>query len=137
MHNGSMSLEYRTVTPYMIFRNADKAVEYYKQAFDAVEKMSQKDDYGRIVHAELMIGDSLVMISEATERFPELRSIEDMSGSAVQIFFYREGVDAIVAKAVAAGGELRYPVDDKPYGRSGGVVDPFGLIWWVTSPPSN
>ena len=126
---------YHTATPYMMYRNAAGALDFVKFVFGAVERMCTKDDDGVIRHAEFTIGDSTFMLSQENKAFTELRSVEAFGGSPVQVFLYLEDVDAIAAKAVAAGATLRYPVEDKPYGRSCGFIDPFGLIWWVTSPP--
>jgi PhnB protein len=126
---------YHTATPYMMYRDAAGALEFVKKAFGAVERMCEKDDAGRIRHAEFTIGDSAFMLSQETPRFEGLRSIEAFGGSAVQIFLYMDDVDAVVERAVAAGGKIFHPIADQTYGRSGGVLDPFGLVWWITTPP--
>ena len=127
---------FHTATPYLVYRNGAGALDFIKTVFGAVERLCHKDDTGAIRHAEFTIGDSAFMLSQETPAYPELRSIEAMGGSPVQIFLYLDDVDAIAAKAVAAGAILRYPVEEKPYGRSCGFADPFGLTWWVTTPPA-
>ena len=129
-----MPQRYHTATPYLMYRDAAGALDFVKTVFGAVEVMCNKDESGNIRHAEFTIGDSTFMLSQETPMFKELRSVEAYGGSPVQIFLSLEDVDGIVAKAVAAGADLKYPVDEKPYGRSGGFVDPFGLTWWVTVP---
>ena len=136
MDNGSMPDGYHTATPYLMYRNAAGALAFVKSVFGAVERMCSKDDEGVIRHAEFTIGDSAFMLSQENKTFAELRSIEAFGGSPVQVFLYLNDVDAVAARAVAAGASLRYPLEDKPYGRSCGFVDPFGLTWWVSSPPA-
>ena len=126
---------YHTATPYLMYRDASGAFDFIKTVFGAVERMRNLDDTGAIRHAEFTIGDSAFMLAQETPAFAELRSIEAFGGSPVQIFLYLDDVDAIAAKAVAAGATLRYPLEEKPYGRSCGFIDPYGLTWWVTSPP--
>ena len=136
VHNEFMPDGYHTATPYLMYRDAAGALAFVKSVFGAVERMVHKDDDGVIRHAEFTIGDSAFMLAQENKDFPELRSIEAFGGSPVQVFLYLEDVDSIAAKAVAAGATLRYPVEEKPYGRSCGLEDPFGLIWWVSSPPA-
>jgi len=126
---------YHTATPYLMYRNASGALDFMKQVFGAVERMCSKDDDGVIRHAEFTIGDSAFMLAQENNTFPELRSIEAYGGSPVQVFLYLDDVDAVAARAQAAGATLRYPIEDKPYGRSCGLIDPWGLTWWVTTPP--
>ena len=135
MHNGSMPDGYHTATPYMMYRDAAGALAFVKAAFGAVERMCTKDEEGAIRHAEFTIGDSAFMLSQETNRFPDLRSVEAFGGSPVQVFLYLEDVDSIAERATAAGAKVHSPIADQPYGRSCGLLDPFGLIWWVTSPP--
>jgi len=135
-HNESMPEGFHTATPYLMYRNAAGALDFVKAVFGAVERMCSKDDDGVIRHAEFTIGDSTFMLSQENKDFPELRSIEAFGGSPVQVFLYLDDVDGVAAKAVKAGATLKYPLEDKPYGRSCGFIDPFGLIWWVSSPPA-
>ena len=137
VQNNNMKLPdgYHTATPYLMYRNAAGALDFVKSAFGAVEHFCHKDDDGAIRHAEFAIGNSMFMISQENKEYPELRSVEAFGGSPVQIFLYMDDVDAVAAKAVAAGATLRYPIEEKPYGRSCGLADPFGLMWWVTTPP--
>jgi PhnB protein len=135
-HNGSIMPDgYHTATPYLMYRNAAAALDFIKTVFHSVERMRSLDDQGVIRHAEFTIGDSAFMLAQENTEFPMLRSVEDFGGSPVQVFLYLDDVDALAARAVAAGANLRFPVENKTYGRSCGFIDPFGLLWWVTSPP--
>ena len=125
---------YHSATPYLMYKDAAGALEFIKTAFEAVETVRNVDEEGVIRHAEFRIGDSMFMLSEQNAAFPMLRSVESFGGSPVHIFLYLDDVDAVAARAVAAGASLRFPIEDKPYGRSCGIIDPFGLIWWVTTP---
>jgi len=119
----------------MMYRNAGGVLEFVKNVFGAVERMCHRDDAGNIRHCEFSIGDSMLMLAQETSAFPALRSVEAFGGSPVHVFLYMDDVDAVAARAVAAGGTLRHPVEDKEYGRSCGIADPFGMMWWVTTPP--
>ena len=124
---------YHTVTPYLIVKGAAKAIDFYKKAFRATEVMRFPDPSGRIAHAEIMMGDSHIMLADEV---PEMghRSPQSLGGSPVSILLYCEDVDAVVAEAVAAGAKLVRPVEDQFYGdRTGGVEDPFGHTWYVAT----
>ena len=125
---------FHTATPYLCIRNAAEAIEFYKRAFGAVELMRHADADGRVRHGQIRIGDSPFMISDDFSQFPEVRSVQSLGGSPVSIFLYVDDADAWAARAIAAGAKLLHPVADQEYGRSGGVIDPFGLIWWLTTP---
>lgn len=124
---------YHTVTPYLIVKGAARAIDFYARAFGAKElfRMAQPD--GRVGHAELQIGDSRVMLAD---EYPEIgaKSPQAYGGSAVTIHLYVPDVDAVVERAVAAGAQLTRPVADQFYGdRNGGVTDPFGHAWFVST----
>ncbi len=124
---------YRTVTPYVIVKNGVAALEFYKKAFGATEKFRMLMPDGRLAHAEIMIGDSIVMLCD---EFPEHggKSPRTLGGSPVNLYLYVEDVDAFYAKAVAAGGKSTKPIMDQFYGdRSGQLEDPFGHLWWVST----
>ncbi len=124
----------KTVTPYIVIRDAAKAIDFYKQAFGATELMRQDRD-GKVAHAEIQIGDSPIMIVDEFPNFAFMRSIQALGGSPVHIFLSVDDADAVAAKAVAAGAKPIMEMSDKEYGRTGGFEDPFGLIWWITTPP--
>ena len=124
---------YHTATPYLIIKNAAKAIEFYKQAFGAKETMRFPAPGGKIGHAEIRIGDSAIMMAD---EFPEkgVRSPESFGGSAVMILLYVEDVDAVTARAIAAGAKSVRPVQDQFYGdRSGTIADPFGHVWTIST----
>jgi PhnB protein len=124
---------HRTVTPYLTIKNAAKALEFYKKAFGATETYKLMLPDGRLGHAEIRLGDSMIMLSD---EFPEYdgKAPETLGGSPISIHLYVEDVDAFFKKALAAGAKERQPVMDQFYGdRSGQLEDPFGHLWWVAT----
>ncbi len=124
---------FHSVTPYLCVNDAAGALEFYKKAFGATELMRMPDPSGRIGHAEIKIGDSIIMLAD---EFPEMgfRSPQTLGGSPFAIYLYVDDVDAVFGQAVAAGAKLVKEVKDQFYGdRSGGVEDPFGHIWYVST----
>jgi len=124
---------YNSVTPYLIIKGAAEAIEFYKSVFGATEVMRMGDPSGRIGHAELKIGDSHIMLAD---EFPEMdhRGPLALGSSPVSMLLYVEDVDAIVARAVAAGAKILKPIQDQFYGdRSGFIQDPFGHLWGVAT----
>jgi len=116
-------------TPYLCCRDAHKAIDFYKQAFGATEIMRMTDASGRIGHAEIKIGEAIIMLSD---EHPDMgiRSPQTIGGSTVTIHLYVPDVDAFAQRAVAAGTKVLRPVDNQFYGdRSGGFEDPFGHRW--------
>jgi PhnB protein len=120
---------YHALTPYLTVRDGDAAIRFYVQAFGASELYRMTDDNGRVSHAEIQIGDSRIMLAD---EFPEkhIHSPQHYGGTSVNMLLYVEDVDAVHARAVAAGAlELR-KMADQPYGdRSCVVADPFGHQW--------
>jgi PhnB protein len=125
---------YHAITPYLFIKDAAKAIEFYKQALGATERMRLSMPGGnQIGHAELAIGDSVIMLSDEC---PDMsaRGPESLGGSPVALHVYVEDVDAVVQRAVAAGATLTQPVEDKFYGdRTGGITDPFGHLWYIAT----
>jgi PhnB protein len=124
---------HHTVTPYLICKDAAKAIDFCKRAFGAAELFRMAKPDGRIGHAELRIGDSVIMLADEA---PEMgaRGPQSLGGTPVLMHLYVEDADAVVASAVAAGATLLRPVADQFYGdRSGGVTDPFGHVWYVAT----
>ncbi len=124
---------YHSVTPYLIVKGGARAIEFYKAAFGATELMRMMQPDGRVGHAEVRIGDSPVMLAD---EFPEMgqRSPQTIGGTPVSLMIYVPDVDAVVARAVAAGAQLTRPVADQFYGdRTGGVTDPFGHAWFIAT----
>jgi PhnB protein len=124
---------YHTVTPYLTVDDAAKAIEYYKQVFGAKERVRMDAPDGKVGHAELEIGDSLVMLSDA---FPQssMKPPKELGGTSAGVFLYVEDVDAVVKKAVDAGATVTMEVADQFWGdRFGSVQDPFGHVWSVAT----
>jgi len=124
---------YHSVTPYLIFDDAAKAIEFYKKALGAAELMRFPAPGGRIGHAEIKIGDSPVMLADENAEM-SARSPRTIGGSPVSLMLYVEDVDARVAQAVAAGAKLTRPLANQFYGdRTGGIEDPFGYHWYLAT----
>ena len=124
---------YPSLTPYLIVGDGAAALEFYQKAFGARLRLKLDAPGGRIGHAELEIGDSVIMLAD---EHPEIgaRGPRSFGGSPVGLHLYVEQVDGVVARAVAAGGKLVHPVEDKFYGdRVGTIEDPFGHRWYVTT----
>lgn len=124
---------YHTVTPYLIVADAAGAIEFYKQAFGATELMLLTDSGGQVRHAEVIIGDSPIMLVDEPPEFPAMRGPRSLGGSPVHIYLYVEDVDAVAGKAIAAGAEVLMPVEDQAEDRRGGFTDPFGHVWWIAT----
>jgi len=122
-----------TVTPHLIVRGADKAIDFYKKAFGAKELSRCPGPNGKLMHAEIQIGNSHVYLGE---EFPDMgcKSPQAYNGSPVTIHLYVEDVDASYKKAVAAGAQVTMPVSDMFWGdRYGKVKDPFGHEWSIAT----
>jgi PhnB protein len=120
---------YRTVTPYLVCRGVAEAIEFYKKAFGAREKMRMPMPDGKIAHAEITIGDSFVMLGdEQPER--GATAPQTVGGTPVSVFLYVPNVDKVFAQAVAAGATVDMPLMDMFWGdRYGKLSDPFGHKW--------
>jgi PhnB protein len=124
---------YHTLTPFLTIRDAARAIEFYKQAFGAEERGVMKGPDGKIMHAELKIGDSIIMLSD---EFPEFgaKSPESIGGSPMGLHIYIDGVDAAFDRAVKAGAIVEMPVMDQFWGdRYGRLKDPFGHKWSIAT----
>jgi PhnB protein len=124
---------YHTVTPYLVLDDAAAAIEFYKQAFGAEERVRMEAPGGKIGHAELAIGDSLVMLADA---FPQstTRPPNELGGTSAGVFLYVEDVDAVVKRAEEAGATITMEVADQFWGdRFGSVKDPFGHSWSIAT----
>jgi PhnB protein len=124
---------YHTVTPYLIVKGGARAIDFYKTAFGAVEKFRLAAPDGKIGHAEIMIGDSCVMLAD---EHPEMgaRSPQTLGGTAAHFLIYAPEVDKRIAQAVAAGAKITRPIQDQFYGdRSGTIEDPFGHQWTIAT----
>lgn len=124
---------YTAVTPYLCVRGAADAIDFYTEMFGAKERMRMPQPDGRIGHAELMIRDAVVMLSDEFTDMGVL-SPQSLGGSPVILNVYVDDVDAVVERAVAAGATLDRPVEDRFYGdRSGQIVDPWGHRWSIAT----
>jgi PhnB protein len=124
---------YHAVTPYLIFDRAGEAIAFYKNALGAAEVMRMDGPGGKVMHAEIRIGDSRIMLAD---EHPEMQALspKTVGGSPVSIHLYVEDVDAAVERAVKAGAKLIRPVTDQFYGdRAGGIEDPFGYRWHIAT----
>jgi PhnB protein len=124
---------YRSVTPYLIVKGAVRAIDFYKQAFGATEIMRFPGPNNTIVHAEIKIGDSVVMLSDSPVG-GEFRDPQALGGSPIGLMIYVPEVDKTFKNAVSLGAKESRPVVDQFYGdRSGTLVDPFGHVWTVAT----
>lgn len=124
---------YHTATPYLIVKGGADAIEFYKKAFGAKESFRMMRPDGRVGHAEIKIGDSVIMLAD---EHPEIgaRSPQAIGGSPISIHLYVEDVDAVFGKAIAAGAKVQRPLQNQFYGdRTGGLLDPFGHAWYVAT----
>jgi len=121
---------YHSVTPMFVFKDARKAIEFYKRAFGAQEHYAMPGPDGKgVMHAELQIGDSIIMMGEENPHEP-CKSAETAGGSPVSFYLYVGNVDEAFRIAVEAGAEARMPVQEMFWGdRVGSVQDPFGYSW--------
>ena len=122
---------HHTLTPYLVVDGAAKALDWYKRALGAQETFRMEAPGGKIGHAEMRLGDSVFMLADAHAE-SGARSPQQLGGSPVSLLIYVPDVDAVVDRAIKAGGKLFAPVEDKFYGdRMGAVQDPFGHRWYV------
>jgi PhnB protein len=122
-----------SATPYLIVQDAARAITFYIGAFGAAELMRLTTPQGKIVHAEVQIGDSPIIVADEVPEWGN-RSPMSSPGSSSYVHLYVEDVDAVVDRAVTLGAKLLVPVGDQFYGdRSGRLLDPFGYIWIVAT----
>lgn len=124
---------YPRMTPYLIVDGAAQAIEFYKKVFGATEKMRMPSPGGKIGHAELTLGDSMIMLAD---EHPEMgaRAPRAYGGAAVSLMVYVPNVDDTVKTASAAGAKIVRQVENQFYGdRMGSIEDPFGHRWYVAT----
>jgi len=122
---------FHSIQPYMILPNCVEAIAFYAKAFGATERLRMPGKDGRTAHAEIQIGDSVIMLADETpqmEAFPP----QHFGGSPVSLMLYTGDCDALYKQAIAAGAtSLREPADQAYGDRMAGVKDPFGYKWWI------
>jgi uncharacterized glyoxalase superfamily protein PhnB len=121
----------RSVTPHLICAGTDAAIEFYKKAFGAVELSRMPGPDGKIMHASIRIGDSVIMLNEENPEWGALGP-KALKGSPITIHLYVQDADAVFAQAVKSGAKVTMPIDDMFWGdRYGKVEDPFGHQWSI------
>lgn len=124
---------YHTVTPSLVVSDAESAIAFYSRAFGAEELFRLTTPEGRVAHAEIRIGDSILMLAEENPDWDN-RAPRSVGATTVRIHLYVDDVDAFAQRAIVAGAEQLIPVGDQFYGdRSGRLADPFGHEWIVAS----
>ena len=117
---------YRTVTPYLLVTDADAELKFLATAFGATEVSCQRNQDNTVMHAEVLIGDSLVMLGQAGGQWKPREAA---------LYLWIDDVDASSAAALRAGATSESEPEDKPYGhRNAGVIDPNGVTWWIAAP---
>ena len=117
---------YRTLTPYLVVPDADAEMHFLTTAFGATEVSCQRNGDGTVMHAELKIGDSLVMLGQSSSQWKAL---------SAALYLWVPDVDAVYVRALESGATSQSAPEDKPYGhRNAGVVDKNGITWWIASP---
>lgn len=124
---------YHAVTPYLTVKGAAKAIEFYRGAFGAVERMRMPAPDGTVMHAEIDVGGSVIMLHDENPQWQALSPLS-LGGSGSSIMLYVPDVDAVVQRAVSLGATLTMAVADQFYGdRCGNIVDPFGHKWTIAT----
>ena len=124
---------YSSLTPYLIVSDGNAAMRFYKDAFGATERMCLDAPGGKIGHAELTIGDSVIMLAD---EYPEMGALSPatIGGTPIGLHLYVTDVDTVTSRAVAAGGKLLHPPENKFYGdRNSTIEDPFGHRWYLST----
>ncbi len=116
---------YRTVTPYLVVKDADALLGFVKAAFGGVETLCQRTDDGSVAHAEVRIGDSLIMVGQAGRQW---------TPRSAALYLWVDDVDATYRRALAAGAASESAPEDKPYGHRTAGVDMCGITWWIGAP---
>jgi PhnB protein len=122
---------YQSVTPYLVMKGASAAIDYYKKVFGATERMRMDAPGGRIGHAEITVGSSVIMLADES---PDMgfRGPKTFGGTPVSLMLYVPNVDEVFKRAVDAGAKQLRPVENQFYGdRMGTLEDPFGHVWSI------
>ena len=124
---------YSSLTPYLVIKGADKALDYYKKVFGAVETVRMPGPDGRVMHAEMKIGNSILMLSDENPERGHLSPVT-IGGSGGSVMLYTDDVDATFKKAIDAGGKVEMAPADMFWGdRMGNLKDPFGHSWAIAT----
>lgn len=124
---------YQTITPYLIIKDAARAIEFYKKVLGAKQLERMDGPNGMVMHAELQIGDSRIMLGEEQPQ-RGYRSAATIGDSPVGLYVYLPDCDSVIRQAVAEGAVLKRPVEDQFYGdRNGTIHDPFGHSWTIAT----
>lgn len=124
---------YHSIQPYLMFKSCVAAIAFYERAFGATQRLCMKGPDGRVGHAELQMGDSVIMMADENVAIGAL-SVEHFGGSPIGIMLYTEDCDAMYRDALAAGAVSEREPTDQPYGdRMAGVRDPFGYRWYLAT----
>ena len=115
---------YQTITPYLILKNATGFIEFTQKVFNAEVLNKHMRDETIIMHAEIKIGDSVIMFADSTEQYPP---------QPAGFFIYVDNVDEVYNNALANDASAVTLISDQPYGRTGGVKDAFENTWWLTT----
>lgn len=127
---------YTTITPYMVVNDVPTAIEFYKRAFGAEQLLRMDAPDGKVMHAEIKIGNSILMMTSEMDMGPGMKSQGPLTlkGTPVSFMMYVEDVDVTAKKAMEAGMETLRPVENQFYGdRCGTFKDPFGHIWSIAT----
>jgi uncharacterized glyoxalase superfamily protein PhnB len=116
--------DYQTVTTYLIIKNAVAFIQFMQTVFNAEVVNKHMRDENTIMHAELKIGNSIIMLADSTPQYPPANA---------NLFIYVEDADATYKKAIDNGAVIVTELANQSYGRSGGIKDSFGNTWWITS----
>jgi len=123
----------QSVVIYLTVKEGARAIEFYQKAFGAKELMRLAEPSGRVGHAEIQIGNTIVMLSD---EYPEMKILgpQSLGGASAGLQLVVDDADAVFARALAAGATSVQPVQDQFYGyRSGKLTDPFGHVWYVAT----
>jgi uncharacterized glyoxalase superfamily protein PhnB len=121
---------YHTITPHLMLDNAAQTMEWYKKAFGAEEIGRHLDPSGKVIHAEMKIGDSRFMCNDVMDG----KGPKELGGSPAVFWIYVDNSDALFKRAVDAGGKVQVPIADHFWGdRAGVLVDPAGYSWWIAT----
>jgi PhnB protein len=115
----------QTVMPYLIIENAEAFIQFMKDVFDAPLNYKEMRSENIIRHGQVMVGESMIMFADKTDA---------IDARTAGLFVYVDNADDRYNKAIGAGAKKIMELSDQPYGRTGGVLDPFGNTWWITAP---